>query len=646
MLRFLVLFYLAIGSACATTFPLDLKFEDIQAIQQTHQDYAMLKDLKQPHYGEYWQLKYTFATKQDAKQRFAQMSQLITQAVGDPSLSFERYGYMRFEHAGEEYLMQLKAYAKTANIELLRSSGYQTFLDLGMKAWPLNASLVKKGVEAPIAAIAPVSDEVEIKRLKHKRYDEQTFRASKYSVASKGQYWIIEYGLKNYNQHNSLRYRAAHDYRTLLAEQGAAVHMDGNSDFVFEVEYEGVHYVGKFAAYEKSMSLKVIEEDTFSQTLVLSPDRLKAQLDARGQVTLEGIYFDTDRATLKKASAKAILAAASLMKHYSDLVLEVQGHTDDQGDDRYNLDLSKRRAATVAEALTREGVEASRLLSRGVGETAPVADNGSRQGRAKNRRVELHRISGGDEISMLGIDFIKPLPNARTNAQRHYEHGELTVHHTPPYAEIKKVETISAASHEIHEYVIDRKGKRDMHFSRTEILLNYRNILPMLGARLLGEYQNTLYFRFDDRGDQRPLYGAIKAYDGLYEVQVYTLDPVEKAPSVPPVSVLPEGIACTPSFAGDWRARGDLSHAYNTQASAALLEKMQAVRLELRDDGSMTLGDDRAPEQGQWSIESGKILLHGDPQQGSVTVTCLDAGKMLIELDIISDQPARLVLSR
>ena len=71
------------------------------------------------------------------------------------------------------------------------------------------------------------------------------------------------------------------------------------------------------------------------------------------------------------------------------LKLEVQGHTDNVGNDAYNQTLSEARAKAVVTWLTQHGVAADRLTAKGYGKTKPVADNGSDEGRAKNRRVEI-----------------------------------------------------------------------------------------------------------------------------------------------------------------------------------------------------------------------------------------------------------------
>jgi outer membrane protein OmpA-like peptidoglycan-associated protein len=75
-----------------------------------------------------------------------------------------------------------------------------------------------------------------------------------------------------------------------------------------------------------------------------------------------------------------------------DVKVEIAGHTDWTGSDAYNLKLSNARADAVMQYLISKGVKADNLTARGYGETQPIADNNTDEGRAKNRRVELRRI--------------------------------------------------------------------------------------------------------------------------------------------------------------------------------------------------------------------------------------------------------------
>ena len=106
-------------------------------------------------------------------------------------------------------------------------------------------------------------------------------------------------------------------------------------------------------------------------------------------VALYGVLFDFNKATLQPSSDGTLQTAANLMAADKTLKLEVQGHTDNVGNDVYNQTLSEARAKAVVTWLTQHGVGAERLTAKGYGKTKPVADNGSDDGRAKNRRVEI-----------------------------------------------------------------------------------------------------------------------------------------------------------------------------------------------------------------------------------------------------------------
>jgi outer membrane protein OmpA-like peptidoglycan-associated protein len=119
---------------------------------------------------------------------------------------------------------------------------------------------------------------------------------------------------------------------------------------------------------------------------------MQKSLDATGRISLYGIYFDTDKDTIKPESKPTLDEIGKLMQANPQLRLQVVGHTDSTGGDAHNKDLSNRRAASVIRALAQTGVDAKRLTSRGAGASEPVAPNDNEAGRAKNRRVELVRM--------------------------------------------------------------------------------------------------------------------------------------------------------------------------------------------------------------------------------------------------------------
>lgn len=116
---------------------------------------------------------------------------------------------------------------------------------------------------------------------------------------------------------------------------------------------------------------------------------LQAALTQQCHVALTGLLFDFNKATLKPESDGVLQQVLALLNKVPALKLEVQGHTDNVGDDKYNQTLSEQRAAAVVTWLTQHGVAAGRLSSAGFGRTRPVADNKTDVGRAKNRRVEI-----------------------------------------------------------------------------------------------------------------------------------------------------------------------------------------------------------------------------------------------------------------
>lgn len=108
------------------------------------------------------------------------------------------------------------------------------------------------------------------------------------------------------------------------------------------------------------------------------------------KVTFENkILFDFDSSTLKPQAQSQLGQVASVLATYPETDIMVLGHTDSKGSDDYNQRLSERRARAVEGYLTGQGVAARRIRAKGFGESVPIADNSTEEGRALNRRVEL-----------------------------------------------------------------------------------------------------------------------------------------------------------------------------------------------------------------------------------------------------------------
>lgn len=101
------------------------------------------------------------------------------------------------------------------------------------------------------------------------------------------------------------------------------------------------------------------------------------------------ILFGFDQSDLNSASQQSLNKLDEVLKKYPDTNIEVIGHTDEKGSDEYNQTLSQRRAASVAAYLKANGIAASRIVTKGMGETDPKVANDSDANRAENRRVEF-----------------------------------------------------------------------------------------------------------------------------------------------------------------------------------------------------------------------------------------------------------------
>jgi outer membrane protein OmpA-like peptidoglycan-associated protein len=104
---------------------------------------------------------------------------------------------------------------------------------------------------------------------------------------------------------------------------------------------------------------------------------------------LEGVHFEFDKSTLTTLAKGNLGAAVTYLKANPNTRVEIQAHTDSKGSDAYNQALSERRAASVLAFLKANGIEAERMSTKGFGESQPVADNATDEGRALNRRAVI-----------------------------------------------------------------------------------------------------------------------------------------------------------------------------------------------------------------------------------------------------------------
>lgn len=107
------------------------------------------------------------------------------------------------------------------------------------------------------------------------------------------------------------------------------------------------------------------------------------------KITLDNVYFDFGKATIKPESFQTLNDLVDYMKRKKNIKIEIAGHTDNVGSDDANLKLSQSRSESVRNYLISKGIEANRIVAKGYGETMPIESNDTDEGRAKNRRTEV-----------------------------------------------------------------------------------------------------------------------------------------------------------------------------------------------------------------------------------------------------------------
>jgi outer membrane protein OmpA-like peptidoglycan-associated protein len=155
-----------------------------------------------------------------------------------------------------------------------------------------------------------------------------------------------------------------------------------NDDYALTVSREG------YLFYSENISLtgENSSTDPMLKDVPLVPIKVGAKM------VLKNIFFETDKHDLKETSKIELNKLIRLLETNPGLKIEIGGHTDNVGSHEYNITLSENRAKTVNQYLVENGIEQSRLLYKGYGETKPVDTNETPEGRAINRRTEFKVI--------------------------------------------------------------------------------------------------------------------------------------------------------------------------------------------------------------------------------------------------------------
>ena len=164
----------------------------------------------------------------------------------------------------------------------------------------------------------------------------------------------------------------------------------------------GEYMVSLNSGKNYGFAVKAKEYMFHSENLVIPPattvqeiylDFLLNKVQVGSKIILKNIFFDFDKATLRKESAVELDRLVKMLRDVPTLTIEISGHTDNVGSDEYNTKLSKDRAKAVVDYLIVQGIEENRLTYAGYGESQPISDNDAEEGRQENRRTEFKVLS-------------------------------------------------------------------------------------------------------------------------------------------------------------------------------------------------------------------------------------------------------------
>ncbi|MBK8943812.1 MAG: OmpA family protein [Ignavibacteriae bacterium] len=143
----------------------------------------------------------------------------------------------------------------------------------------------------------------------------------------------------------------------------------------------------------KVQTAKPVKTDAVADQFTTKEEKEIAQIIASGEkLVFTNIHFRTNSDIITKSSLNILDNAANVLSKMSDVNVEIQGHTDSDGSENYNQILSEKRAIAVKNYLVQKGISADRLTTKGFGETKPISDNSTKEGKAQNRRIEFEII--------------------------------------------------------------------------------------------------------------------------------------------------------------------------------------------------------------------------------------------------------------
>lgn len=145
----------------------------------------------------------------------------------------------------------------------------------------------------------------------------------------------------------------------------------------------------KLKSIGHSQNYSTLEIPEIGENQTYSEMQMQIMINAPMFFTLNNLHFASARSTILSSSYKELAELIQYLKLKPSIRIEISGHTDSDGDEKANMELSIKRANSVKSYLVKHGVLSERISVKGYGETRPITNNGSEQGKARNRRTEV-----------------------------------------------------------------------------------------------------------------------------------------------------------------------------------------------------------------------------------------------------------------
>jgi len=367
--------------------------------------------------------------------------------------------------------------------------------------------------KVPMHNYIPMYPDASLNKNSYKEYFAFPFKIGDTLQVKSGKYWHMELVSSSSSIYD--------DYLNAVNEVNGNIFYKQrhSAGFSFNVKQpNGVMTWVKFHIKDNIIVLDIIDEKVMKQVLNFDINVMKMQLDALGKLTLGGIYFQSAKAILDEKSVPALEAAYKLLDEHKKLTLEIAGHTDNQGDEEYNYELSLKRAKSVQNWLVTKGIDQVRLRAVGHGEKYPVLSNDTPQQREENRRVELIDTSKNKKTISL-VEIIQAYPHAKLLHEEIKEKSStffnVTVDDTS-----KRVEVVGSQRKRIYE-IQTEDAKKDKQVSGLQIVNNYLSAIEKVGGKILYQNQKELTFKFS-HANNKSSWGYLWAPNARYTLILVT----------------------------------------------------------------------------------------------------------------------------